>query len=109
MPKVKAAEVKTAKAKASSTPKSQRKVLSGMIRARIEPGLKSDAESVLEKLGLTPSEAIRLLYKQITLAGGLPFEVKIPSASTRKAMRDVLDDKVHSYESVDAMFQKLGF
>ena len=49
-----------------------------MIRARVEPSLKSDAESVLLVLGLTPTEAITLFYKQVALQHGLPFEVKNP-------------------------------
>ncbi len=44
-----------------------------MIRARIEPDLKQKAEGVLETLGMTPTEAITLFYKQVTLHHGLPF------------------------------------
>ncbi len=61
------------------------------IRARIEPKLKAEAEAVLAKLGLTPSDAIRLLYHQVKLAKALPFEIAIerkPNAATRKALRD---------------------
>lgn len=61
------------------------------IRARIEPKLKAEAEAVLAKLGLTPSDAIRLLYHQVKLRRSLPFEIAIerkPNAATLKAMRD---------------------
>ena len=61
---------------------------SEMIRARVEPELKHKAESVLQSLGMTPTEAITLFYKQITLYRGLPFPVRIPNAATRKALRD---------------------
>lgn len=62
------------------------------IRARIEPKLKAEAEAVLAKLGLTPSDAIRLLYHQVRLSRSLPFEIAIerkPNAATRQAMRDL--------------------
>ena len=62
------------------------------IRARIEPKLKAEAEAVLAKLGLTPSDAIRLLYHQVKLSRALPFEIAIerkPNAATRRAMRDL--------------------
>jgi DNA-damage-inducible protein J len=59
-----------------------------MIRARVEPALKSRAESVLDALGLTPTAAITLFYKQVALHRGLPFAVRIPNAATRKAMSD---------------------
>jgi len=60
-----------------------------MIRARMEPGLKSEAELVLAEIGLSPAEAIRLFYKQVSLHKGLPFEVRIPNAATRAAIREV--------------------
>ena len=44
-----------------------------VIHARIEPQTKKKAEEVLLKLGLTPTEAIRIFYKQISLRSGLPF------------------------------------
>ncbi|HEY3777326.1 MAG TPA: type II toxin-antitoxin system RelB/DinJ family antitoxin [Rhizomicrobium sp.] len=59
-----------------------------MIRARVEPGLKDEAEAVLDRLGMTPTEAITIFYRQIALNRGLPFSVRIPNAATRKALRD---------------------
>lgn len=62
---------------------------SQMIRARVEPVLKHEAEEVFSALGLSPTEAITLFYKQVTMHHGLPFEVKIPNAQTREAIRQV--------------------
>lgn len=59
------------------------------IQTRIEPALKAKVESILGKLGLSPSDAISLYYSQIALNKGLPFEVKIPNKETRKAMQDI--------------------
>jgi DNA-damage-inducible protein J len=56
------------------------------IRARIEPALKAEVESILGKLGLTASETIHLLYRQIQLRRGLPFEIVIPSPLTAKVL-----------------------
>lgn len=61
-----------------------------MIRARVEPRLKEDAEAVLRRLGLSPTQAVTLFYKQVTLHRGLPFAVSVPNARTRRAMRDAL-------------------
>lgn len=58
-----------------------------MIRARVEPELKSQAEEVFLGLGLSPTQAITLFYRQVTLHQGLPFAVKIPNAETVAAMR----------------------
>lgn len=72
---------------------------SEMIRARVEPALKHEAETVLDKLGMTPTEAITLFYKQVTLYRGLPFPVRIPNAATRKALKEALSRQdIESFE-----------
>lgn len=77
---------------------------SAMVRARIEPNLKQEAEAVLGKLGLSPTEAIRLFYRQVSLYRGLPFPVRVPNAKTRKAMRDaVAGRQLTEWESADAL------
>ncbi len=81
---------------------------SKMIRARVEPALKDDAEAVLDRLGMTPTEAITLFYKQVTLYRGLPFPVRIPNAATRKALREARDRKnIESFESVAAWAKQI--
>lgn len=59
-----------------------------MIRARVEPALKQRAEAMLEQLGLSPTTAITLFYRQVVQAQGLPFRVRLPNAETRQAMED---------------------
>ena len=59
------------------------------IRARIEPELKHNAETVLAALGLSVTEALTLFYKQISLQHGLPFDVKIPNDVTIKTLKQV--------------------
>ena len=58
-----------------------------MIRARVEPELKSQAEAIFSELGLSSTEAITLFYTQVTLHQGLPFAVKIPNAETIEALQ----------------------
>ena len=48
------------------------------VYARIDTGLKENAERILSKLGITPSSAIQMLYSQIVLRQGLPFDLKLP-------------------------------
>ena len=81
---------------------------SEMIRARVEPALKHDAEAVLNKLGMTPTEAITLFYRQVTLFRGLPFPVRIPNATTRKALREARSRKdIERFESVAAWCKEM--
>ena len=60
------------------------------IRARVEPEIKRRAESVLRELGLSPTEAIRMFYRQVILRRGLPFAVEIPNAETQAAVREAI-------------------
>jgi len=46
--------------------------------ARIEPEVKTQAESILSALGIPVSNAINMFYKQIILHRGIPFELKLP-------------------------------
>jgi DNA-damage-inducible protein J len=78
------------------------------IRARVEPALKNEAEAVLDKLGMTPTEAITLFYRQVTLYRGLPFPVRIPNALTRKALDEARRRKnIESFESVAVWAKKM--
>ena len=49
-----------------------------MVRARVSPALKDSAESILSSLGMNPSQAIVLFYRQIELHNGLPFDLRLP-------------------------------
>lgn len=63
---------------------------SEVVRARIEPDIKQNAEAILKNLGLSNSQAIGLFYKQIILNQGLPFDLKIPNEETQEAMLDII-------------------
>ena len=73
-----------------------------MIRARVEPELKQQAEKVFEALGLSVTEAITLYYKQVTMHQGLPFSLRIPNTETLEEMRQARDrDGLTTYASLD--------
>lgn len=81
----------------------------GMIRARVEPTLKNDAEKVFKKIGLTSSQAINLFYSQVKLRAGLPFDVKIPNAKTRKVFEET--DKgigLKTFKNKEDFFKDIG-
>jgi DNA-damage-inducible protein J len=81
----------------------------GMIRARVAPELKAEAERVLAAIGLSSSDAIRMFYCQVALRKGLPFEARIPNETTRKALRDAEAGRnMTDYANVDEMFEDLG-
>ncbi|MBF0561448.1 MAG: type II toxin-antitoxin system RelB/DinJ family antitoxin [Alphaproteobacteria bacterium] len=63
------------------------------VEARVEANLKIEAEAVFGALGLTPTEAITLFYRQVALHHDLPFPARIPNDSTQAAIRDALTGK----------------
>ncbi len=76
-----------------------------VIHARIEPQTKRKAEGVLRHLGMSPTEAIRLFYRQICLRSGIPFPVRIPNEETRATLqKSRKGEGVESFDSLDDMF-----
>jgi DNA-damage-inducible protein J len=65
-----------------------------MIRSRIDPAVKAEAQVILEKMGLSMSDAMRLFLHQVILEKGLPFDVKIPKKETLHALEDSFENKV---------------
>ena len=75
----------------------------------IPTSLKAEAENILDQIGLSSSDAIRMFYKQITMSKGLPFEARIPNATTREALRDAEAGRnLTRYADTDDLFRKLG-
>jgi DNA-damage-inducible protein J len=79
-----------------------------IVKARIDTGTKERAAAALGAMGLSISDAIRLLMLRIADEQRLPFDVAVPNAASRKAMQELLDGKGHSAKSVEDMFKELG-
>ena len=79
-----------------------------VVRARVEPKLKENVEKVLDDLGISTSDAIRIFFKQIELAKGLPFPVKLPNKETREVFEktDKGEDIINCDNTKD-MFERL--
>lgn len=60
----------------------------GYINARVEPKLKKSAEAVLDKIGLSTTDAVTMFLKQVVAQKGLPFPAKVPNRETIRALRD---------------------
>ena len=88
------------------------------VYARIDTGLKENAESILSQLGISPSEAIKMLYSQIVLVKGMPFQSKLPDtnyfsaqgitkrefdAELQKGVDSIKNGRIHSVEDIDRM------
>jgi DNA-damage-inducible protein J len=58
-----------------------------VVRARIDGRIKKEAASALDKIGLTVSDAVRLMLVRVAAEKALPFEPLVPNAKTIKAMK----------------------
>jgi DNA-damage-inducible protein J len=77
------------------------------VRARIDAITKKRAADALEAMGLSISDAIRLLMLRVADERRLPFEVKAPNAATRKAMAELEAGKGKRFASVEALMADL--
>jgi DNA-damage-inducible protein J len=80
----------------------------GVVRARIDKQVKADASAVLEAMGLSMSDAIRLLLVRIASDKALPFEVKVPKAETRRAIAELEAGTGERFETVVALMADLN-
>ena len=79
-----------------------------VVRARIDPDTKERAAAALEAMGLSISDAIRLLMLRVADEKRLPFEVKVPNADTLRAMNELDRGKGKRSESAEELFKDLG-
>ena len=77
------------------------------VRARIDTQTKNDASDALESMGLTISDAIRLLMIRVAEEKRLPFAIKAPSSTTRKAIEELESGKGKSYQTVEKLMGAL--
>ena len=78
------------------------------VRARIDTGTKERAAEALEAMGLSISDAIRLLMLRVADERRLPFEVKAPNAVTRKAIAELEAGKGRRAKNVTALMADLN-
>jgi DNA-damage-inducible protein J len=79
-----------------------------VVRARIDTGLKKEATAVLSAMGLSVSDAIRLMLVRVVSDKALPFDVRIPNAETQAAMRDIQQGNVTRFDSIEALMADLN-
>jgi DNA-damage-inducible protein J len=70
-----------------------------VVRARVDPTLKIEAEAVFQELGISTTEAIRMFLSQVRLRRGLPFRVE-----TLAANDDLLVDSSMRQAALDSVF-----
>jgi DNA-damage-inducible protein J len=78
-----------------------------VVRARIDARIKEEASAVLAAMGLTVSDAFRILLIRIAREKALPFEPLVPNDETIAAMREARAGNLESFDSVEALMASL--
>lgn len=91
------------------------------VYARIDTGLKENAEKILAQLGISPSSAIQMLYSQIVLTRGMPLKLQLPDPKPTaiggmsraqldmellKGVESLSSEKTYTADEVDAEFAR---
>lgn len=79
-----------------------------VVRARIDIATKTRATEALAEMGLSVSDAIRLLLVRVAADKAFPFAVQVPNATTRAAMAELDQGKGKTFKSADDLFEDLG-
>lgn len=82
-------------------------VVDTYVRARIDTVTKSRATDALAAMGLSISDAIRLLMLRVADEQRLPFDVKVPNATTHAAIAELEAGKGARFATVDALMADL--
>ena len=79
-----------------------------VVRARIDEHTKEEATAVLAAMGLTVSDAFRIMLTRIAREGALPFEPLVPNATTIEAMKEARQGRLKSFTSVNDLMADLN-
>jgi DNA-damage-inducible protein J len=79
-----------------------------LVTTRIDGAIKEQAATVLAAMGLTVSDAVRLMLTKVAHDHALPFDPLIPNAKTVAAMKQARQGKLASFSTVDALVADLN-
>ena len=79
-----------------------------LVQARIDGKIKEEAAAVLATMGLSLSDAVRLMLTKVAHDKALPFEPLIPNAATVAAMREARSGKLKRFDSIEDLMADLN-
>jgi len=78
-----------------------------LVQTRIDGAIKEEAAAVLAAMGLTVSDAVRLMLTKVAHEHALPFDPLIPNATTIAAMKEARAGNLAKFDSVEALMADL--
>jgi len=79
-----------------------------MVHIRVDDKVKAKAAKTLAEMGLSVSDAVRMLLVRVAAEKALPFEVKVPNPTTVKAMKAADRRRGKRFRTAGALFKDLG-
>ena len=79
-----------------------------MVHIRVDEKLKQKAGKALAAMGMSVSDAVRLLLVRVAAEQALPFEIRVPNPTTIKALQAAEKRKGTKFASPGALFKDLG-
>jgi len=79
-----------------------------MVHIRVDDKVKAKAAKTLAEMGLSVSDAVRMLLVRVAAERALPFEVKVPNPTTVKAMKAADRRRGNRFKTAGALFKDLG-
>ena len=74
------------------------------VHARLDQSTKTKSEAILKQIGMTPTQAVRLLYRQIALRGEFPVELRVPNALTASTLdKSDKNEEVEFFSSLEEL------
>lgn len=78
-----------------------------LVQTRIDGTVKDEAAAVLKGMGLTVSDAVRLMLVRVAREKTLPFDVRTPNADTQEAIADLEAGQGERFDGVEALMADL--
>ena len=79
-----------------------------MVHVRVDATVKAQATETLAAMGLSVSDAVRMLLVRTAAEKALPFDVRVPNAATARAIEELERGKGKRFATADALFKDLG-
>jgi DNA-damage-inducible protein J len=79
-----------------------------MVHIRVDEKVKTKAAKALTAMGLTVSDAVRMMLTRVASEQAMPFDVHVPNAKTIAAMREARAGNLESFNSVEALMADLN-
>ena len=78
------------------------------INLRVDDELKKESTDIFNKLGLDMTGAVKMFLTQVVLQEGIPFDVTLKKPEMMKALEDIENNRIQTFNSVDELLADLN-